>query len=445
MAARLRFAPSPTGLLHVGNAYVALANWLHARRSGGGFILRIDDTDRGRSRPEFEEAIRADLAWLGLGWDAEARQSDRLDRYAAAMEQLKASGRAYPCYESAEELAEKRRRQLARHQPPIYDRAALELTDADRRKLEAEGRRPHWRFRLEAGQMRWDDLVEGAQAYDARHLSDPVLLREDGVPLYTLTSVVDDIELAISQVVRGRDHVTNTAVQIQLFGALGGAVPEFGHLPLLLDAEGHGLSKRIGSLTLASIRDRGIEPMALANLLAQLGAGASQVPAADLAELARRFDLARLGRAAPRFDLAELDQMNARQLHAMPFATARERLLARDIEADEAFWLAVRGNLRRFAEAEAWWRVCRAVIAPAIEDADYARLAAGLLPPEPWSGATWKEWTGAVAKASARKGRDLFHPLRLALTGRGDGPELAALLPLIGRDRAAARLLGRTA
>jgi glutamyl-tRNA synthetase len=445
MTTRVRFAPSPTGKLHLGNARIALVNYLFARHAGGQFVLRIDDTDRDRSRDEFTESIKTDLRWLGLSWDREEHQSARLDHYARALAKLKESGRAYACYETAEELDYKRKRQLARGKPPIYDRAALALTDEERRKLEAQGRKPHWRFKLDPGMIAWEDRVAGPCHYEAEHLSDPVLVREDGVPLYTLTSVVDDLELQISHIVRGEDHVTNTVPQIQLFSALGGAVPAFAHLPLMVDAQGKGLSKRLGSLALEALRGQGYEAMAINSLLGRMGTSHAVEPAADLAALAEGFDLGHMGRASPRFDPIELDHLNARLLHGMPYAAASPRLAALGIAADEPFWLAVRGNLKRFDDAQEWWRVCRTGIRPSIEDANFTRLAATLLPPEPWSGQIWRDWTKAVAAASGRQGRNLYHPLRLALTGRGDGPELAALLPLIGRERATARLEGKAA
>ena len=446
MTTRVRFAPSPTGRLHLGNAYIAVINYLFARHAGGDYILRIDDTDRDRSRDEFTQSIIDDLKWLGLTWVKIEHQAKRLKTYSDnALELLKVKGRVYPCYETADELDYKRKRQLARGKPPIYDRAALALTEDERAKLEAEGRRPHWRFKLEPGKVAWEDLVRGHCHYEAEHLSDPVLVREDGVPLYTLTSVVDDIEFEISHIIRGEDHVTNTVPQTQLFQALGGAVPRFAHLPLIVDAQGKGLSKRLGSLTLEALRGQGIEAMAINALLGRMDSSHAAEPAADLAALAAGFEIAKMGHASPRFDPIELDHLNARLLHAMPFATAAPRLAALGLTADEPFWLAVRGNLKRFDDVREWWRVCRTGISPAIEDAAFTRLAATLLPPEPWSGQSWKDWTKAVAAASGRQGRNLYHPLRLALTGRGDGPELAALLPLIGRERAAARLEGRAA
>jgi glutamyl-tRNA synthetase len=441
----VRFAPSPTGLLHVGNARVALLNWLFARKAGGRFILRIDDTDAERSRAEYEEAIRQDLAWMGLDWDRSEHQSARFDRYHAAMDRLKAAGRLYPAYESPEELEAKRRRQLGRGQPPVYDRAALKLSPEDRARIEAEGRTPHWRFKLEHEDVRWDDLVHQASHYHGSHLSDPVLVRGDGTLLYTLCSVVDDLDMGVTHVIRGEDHLTNTAVQIQLAEALGGKAPAFAHLPLLTDATGQGLSKRLGSLSLRDLRADGIEPMALASLLAKLGTSDAVRPYAALAELVNEFDMAKMSRATPKFDPAELQALNARLLHEMPFEQARPRLEDLGVHADERFWQAVRGNLARFAEAASWWQVCSQPLAPVVEDAAFLAQAAALLPPEPWDEGTWGVFTNTVKDATGRKGKALFHPLRLALTGREHGPELKLLLPLIGRDRAQARLRGHAA
>lgn len=442
----VRFAPSPTGRLHVGNVRLALVNWLFARRHGGSFLLRLDDTDLERSREEYADGIVEDLRWLGLEWDRFARESDRMDRYADAVARLKAAGRLYPCYETAEELSLRRKSLVSRGLPPVYDRAALRLGEAGRARLEAEGRRPHWRFRLEHEEVAWDDLVRGPQRFHGKDLGDPVLVREDGRPLYTLTSVVDDADLAITHVIRGEDHVANTAVQVQLWQALGAPVPAFAHLPLLVDASGQGLSKRLGSLSVASLREEGIEPMALASLLAKLGTSDPVEPRRSLDALAAEFDLSKVSRATAKFDPADLDRLNARLIHAMPFEDAAPRLGDLGVgQADAAFWEAVRPNLSRLADALDWWQVARAPIRPAIEDAGFAAEAARLLPPEPWSEETWGAWTGAVKAATGRKGKALFLPLRLALTGRGHGPELRNLLPLIGRARAAARLAGETA
>jgi len=438
----VRFAPSPTGRIHIGNARTALLNWLFALRQGGRFILRFDDTDVERSRVEYAEAIETDLAWLGVVADFTCRQSERMALYQAAAETLREIGRLYPAYETAEELDRRRKRQQALGRPPIYDRAALALSEKDRAALEAEGRRPHWRFRLEPAPVRWDDLVRGPSHIDCASLSDPVLQREDGTYLYTLPSVVDDIDLRVSHVIRGEDHVTNTAVQIQIFEALTGRAPRFGHHNLLTDASGEGLSKRSGALSLASLRDSGVEALAVAALAVLVGSAESVRPVTSLAELAATLDLAHLSRGAARFDEAELRALSARTLRQLPFEAVRERLAALGIAgpAAEPFWAAVRGNLARLEEARTWWAVIHDSIAPVVEDRTFLDQAAARLPPEPWNGATWGQWTAALKALSGRKGRALFHPLRLALTGRETGPELAALLPLIGRVRALDRL-----
>lgn len=440
----LRFAPSPTGLLHVGNARVALVNFLLAGGQAQNLVLRFDDTDQERSRQEYVEGIQRDLHWLGIRWAEEVFQSQRMDLYQAAAERLIADGRLYACYETAEELEYMRRRLRARGLPPIYDRSALKLTDADRAKLEAEGRKPHWRFKLAEGTIAWTDMVRGECRYEAEHLADPVLIREDGTFLYMLPSAVDDADLGITHVIRGEDHVTNTAVQIQLFEALGATPPAFAHLPLLLDAEGKGLSKRLGSLSLADLREQGLEPMAVNSLLARLGTSEPIEPFEDLDHLQRDFDMGRFGRAAPRFDPAELDRLNQRILHALPWEQAAARLHALGCDhADEAFWEAVRGNLTVMREAVEWYRVVHGPVdlpPPAEEDREFIAQAAGALPAEPWDASTWKAWTGALKEATGRKGKALFLPLRRALTGRDHGPEMSALLPLIGRRRAVERL-----
>jgi glutamyl-tRNA synthetase len=441
MSVIVRFAPSPTGLLHVGNVRAALFNWLFARRQGGRFILRLDDTDRARSKPEYEEAIMRDLAWLGLAWDVKERQSDRLAHYDKARDALIASGRLYPCYETPEELEFKRRRLLAQGRPPVYDRAALRLDEAARRQLEAEGRTPHWRFKLESSEVRWDDLVRGPQHVDEASQSDPVLVRADGSYLYSFTSVVDDIDFAITHVIRGEDHVTNTGAQIQMVQALQGSVPIFAHLPLLVDAAGGGLSKRTGSLSVGELRERGIEPLAIDALLARLGTADPIEPVTSLDALVATVDFARVGRSAARFSEEELAHLNARTLHAVPYDSVRARLP----DVDEALWLAVRGNLQTLGDVARWKKVVAGPVAPVIEDATFLADAADKLPVEPWNETTWKSWTGGLAGSLGRKGRALFHPLRLALTGQEIGPEMARLLPLIGRDRAHARLKGQTA
>ena len=444
MSVVTRFAPSPTGLLHVGNARTALVAWLFARKAEGRFLLRLDDTDTERCRPEFAEAIDRDMAWLGLEWDDRIRQSDRTARYDAAIDRLKAGGRLYPCYETPEELALKRKSLLSRGLPPIYDRAALALTDAERAELEGQGRRPHWRFKLDHRAIEWTDLVRGPVHFEGRDLSDPVLIREDGRPLYHIGSVVDDIDLAVTHVVRGEDHVANTAMHIQLIQALGGEPPEFAHLPLLADAAGKSLSKRLGSLSLATLREEeGLEPMAVASLLGRLGTSDPVEPLPDLAALVASFDFAKFARGTPKFDPEELKRLNARLLHEMPFDAVSGRfdgLGLKDI--DRAFWEAVRPNLSRLADLRDWWQVAKGPIEPSVEDPDFLAEAAALLPPEPWDQETFRTWTSAVKSATGRGGKALFRPLRLALTGREQGPELKALLPLIGRAATLERLVG---
>jgi glutamyl-tRNA synthetase len=443
MALRVRFAPSPTGRLHVGNIYIALANWLFARRQGGAFVLRFDDTDRDRSTAEFADGIEEDLRWLGLDWQEKVRQSDRFTSYDAAAATLKAAGRLYPCYETPEELELKRKSQLQRHLPPVYDRAALKLTDAERARLEAAGARPHWRFLLEHKDMRWDDLVRGPQHIDEASQSDPILVRADGSYLYTLPSVVDDIELGMTDVVRGADHVTNTGTQAQIFIALGAEPPRFGHLPLLADISGEGLSKRTRSLSIRDLRADGIEALAIDSYLAHLGTTDRIEPKLSLDELANCFALDHYNAATPKFDLAELQNLSARLLHLTPFAAIHERLAALNLALDEPLWNVARANIGKLADLREWLEVCRGTVAPVIDDAAFASRAAELLPPEPWNGGTWSAWTTAVKDATGRKGKELFRPLRLALTGRDHGPEMKDLLPLIGRAKAAARLHGQ--
>lgn len=443
MTPRVRFAPSPTGYLHVGNARAAAANALFAARHGGVFILRLDDTDTARCRPEYEAAIAEDLRWLGLSWaEGPLHQRDRLARYAEAAEALKASGRLYPCWETEEELSFKRQQRLKRGLAPIYDRAALALSEEQRARALASGRPPHWRFRLSDGHAEWDDLVLGHRSVKLGAVSDPVLIRADGTPLYTFASVVDDIDHGITHVIRGEDHVTNTGVQRDIIAALG-TDPDtmrFGHLPLLVGADGEPLSKRIGSLSLRALRGDGIEPAALLAYLARLGTSSDIAPA-GWDELVAGFEFSAFSRSAARFDPAQLLALNRRVLHALPYEAVRARLPE---GATEAFWHAVRGNLDMLSEARHWWDVVAgAIVPPPIEEEGeraFLAEAAARLPGGAYDGATFKAWTGALAEATGRKGKALFRPLRLALTGEEHGPELKDILPLMGRDRAYLRL-----
>jgi glutamyl-tRNA synthetase len=438
MKVTVRFAPSPTGLLHVGNARTALLNWLFAKKLGGKFLLRIDDTDQARSTKAFEEAIYRDLEWLGLRHDLADRQINRLAVYSAAFYKLQAAGRIYPCYETETELERQRSLAAARKLPPIYNRASLE--PANKKKWEAEGRKPHWRFLLSRRKVSWTDLVRGAVEIDTATMSDPVVVREDGAFLYTLPSVADDVDFAISHVVRGEDHVTNTAAQIEIFEALGAKVPAFAHFPLLVGSGGEALSKRLGSLSLQQLREEGMEPLAVASYLAKIGTSDPVEPRLSLDELAGEFDFARIGRAPAHFVPEELTALNAKLLHLLPYSAVSAR-----VPEGEAFWEAIKPNIAKVSDVPEMARLIHGPITPVIEDAALAASAAALLPPEPWNEETWGSWTKAVAAETGAKGRSLFHPLRLALTGLEHGPELKKLLPLIGRARAMARLKGETA
>jgi glutamyl-tRNA synthetase len=444
MSVKVRFAPSPTGRLHVGNVRTALVNWLFARNQGGKFVLRIDDTDLERSTKEYEAAIQQDLTWLGLGWDEMHHQSARFPVYQAAAERLKDMGKLYPAYETQEELDRRRKVQLSRGLPPIYDRAALKLTRAEIEKLEAEGRRPHWRFRLDGRRVKWNDLVRGESEVDTSSMSDPVLIREDGAFLYTLPSVVDDIDMEISHVIRGEDHVTNTGTQIEIFQALGAKEPGFAHMALLVDADGGPLSKRLGSLSVGQMRDQGFEPLAIASHLARIGTSDGLEAGASLTALGSTFSFDKMGRHPARYDTADLERLNAQVLHAMDYAQAKPRLAALDADLGEGFWTLVRANLGKLDDVRLWAEVVRGPIAPYAEDAPLLAAAAELLPVSYGEG-SWSSWTDAVKAKTGAKGKALFMPLRKAITGQDHGPDMAALTVLIGRDKIERRLKGEAA
>lgn len=436
---KVRFAPSPTGFMHIGNTRTALFNWLLSAKLGGRFMLRIDDTDAQRSKKEYEDAIRDALVWLGLEWSEEARQSARVERYNEVTEKLKADGRIYACYETPEELEFMRKRLLNKGLPPIYDRQAHNLTREQIAKYEAEGRRPHYRFKLLDGDIVWHDLVRGECRYSEKNLSDPVVIREDGSFLYHLPSVIDDADFGITHIVRGEDHVTNTAAQIQMFEAVGGKIPAFAHLPLLTGKEGK-LSKRLGSLGVRELRADGVEPMAISSFLAKLGTSDPVEPFYSLKYLAATLDFTKIGRAQPKFDEDELKHFNTRLIHAMPYATVKERF-----SVTEEFWNAVRGNLDKLSDIKMWSDICFAELSPVMEDAELTNMAAEVLPAEPWNEETFGAWLNEVKTQSGKKGRELFHPLRKALTAQENGPELKILLPFIGRKRAYKRLKGEKA
>ncbi|MEM6267684.1 MAG: glutamate--tRNA ligase [Pseudomonadota bacterium] len=432
-----RFAPSPTGRLHVGNIRTALHNWMLAQVAGGTFLLRIDDTDAARSKEEYVEAIRTDLAWLGISPDREERQSSRLARYEAAFETLREAGRIYPAYETQQELELKRKVLLGRGLPPIYDRAALELGDAERAAKEAGGLSPHWRFKLDHDEpITWEDGVRGTQKFDPAQLSDPVIRRADGSWLYMLPSTVDDVEMEVTQVLRGEDHVSNTAVQLQLFTAMQAQPPRFAHEALLVGKEGK-LSKRLGSLGCDAFRERGIEPEAIIALLARLGTSLPVEPIADRHELLRTFDLSTFGRAPAKFDEAELERVNTAIVHQTAYSAVEARLPE---GMDEAGWHAVRPNVSTIAEAEEWWRLVTGPIEqPDFSDEDRGYLAEAVAELV-WTDDPWGALTSTLKTHTGRKGKALFLPLRQALTGMNHGPDMGELLPLIGEEEARARL-----
>ncbi len=444
---KVRFAPSPTGKIHVGNVRAALLNWLFAQKEGGIFLLRSDDTDQARSTKEYEDGIQADLAWLGITHQEFARQSERFDEYDKASEWLKQQGLLYACYETAEELDRKRKLQRARGLPPVYDRASLSLTDAEKQAFEDEGRRPHWRFKLSHNPVHWDDLIRGDVTVDTAAVSDPVLIREDGQYLYTLPSCVDDVDLEITHVIRGEDHVTNTATQVEIFEKLiefrgGGSIPTFAHHSLLVGADGEGLSKRLGSLSIASMREEGLEPEAITSLLGRLGTSDPVMPFANIAELVESFSFEKMGRAPARFDMEELKQLNAKILHEMPYEKLETRLT--DLGISKELWKTVQGNVDQLSDALNWKNVIDGSIDPVIEDKAYTDEASALVT-DGLDDSSWGELTSALKEKTGRKGKQLFMPLRLALTGQKHGPDMAVMYRMIGADKARARLRGERA
>jgi glutamyl-tRNA synthetase len=429
-----RFAPSPTGNIHVGNLRTALFNYLIARKAGGTFILRLDDTDQERSKEEYADGIKRDLEWLGLHWDRVERQSLRLDRYAEVSRQLRESGRLYEVFETPTELDLKRKKQLNMGKPPVYDRTGLNLSDADKDRLRAEGRDGYWRFRLDHQRIEWDDGILGDISIDAASVSDPVLIRADGQVLYTFASSVDDTDMGVTDIVRGSDHVTNTATQIQIIQAIGGTPPNFAHHSLLTGAKGEELSKRIGALSLKDLREAGVAPEALLSLMARLGSG-QPVTLAGLDELADEFDLSRFGASPTKFDAEDLWPLTREKTQSLPFEAVEDQILALGVPKEQAarFWRVTSKNITTLDDLAGWWRIFSTGADPQIEpeDADFIADAMALLPPPPYEDDTWATWTAQVKAATGRKGKGLFMPLRKAVTGQAHGPEMADLMPLL--------------
>ena len=447
----VRFAPSPTGKLHVGNVRTALMNYLFAREADGTMILRIDDTDTARSTKDYEDGLKVDLKWLGLNWDSTFNQLDRIEKYDEAAQKLKEQGLLYPCYETSEELDRQRKLQRAQSKPPVYNRAALELSAEQIAAYEAEGRSPHWRFKLSGQPVSWIDLVRGEQKIETASLSDPVLIRADGSYLYSLPSVVDDIDYNITHIIRGEDHVTNSGAQIEVFQALlngykEGALPVFAHTPLLVGADGKSLSKRLGSLSMDELREQGIEPMAINSLLAKIGTSDPVEPRQDIDALKREFAFEKIGRAPARFDEKELDNLNAKLLHSMSYVDAQLRLRELGADQGEKVWDLLRANLEKFDDVASWTTMLSAPMAGQIsqEDAQFCAAAAASLP-DVLTDQTWSEWTGQLKSETGRKGKTLFMPLRLALTGRARGPAMDQVLIILGADKAKGRLNGEVA
>ena len=432
-----RFAPSPTGYLHIGNLRTALFNYLIAKKTGGQFILRLDDTDQERSKQEYVDGILTDLEWLGLHWDRIERQSERLERYAEVADQLRASGKFYECFESPTELDLKRKKQLNMGKPPVYDRAALALTEADKAKYRAEGREGYWRFELVQERIEWTDGILGPISIDAASVSDPVLIRADGQVLYTFASSVDDTDMGVTHIVRGADHVTNTATQIQIIEAIGGKPPAFAHHSLLTGAQGEALSKRLGTLSLRDLRAQGVERMALLSLMARLGSSQPVELRANLDEIAEGFDLSQFGAAPTKFDAEDLWPLTRAHVQALPYEAVADRLAALGVPAETApaFWAVAKENVTKLADVDGWWALCRDGAEPLVapEDAEFIAEAMTMLPPPPYSATSWSEWTNAVKAATGRKGKGLFMPLRKAVTGMEHGPDMASLMPLLQR------------
>ena len=437
---KVRFAPSPTGFLHIGNFRTALVNFLFARKEKGHFMLRIDDTDHERSSLEFEKAIIEDLSWMNFKWDSLEKQSNRLKRYDEALETLLDKKRAYACYETAEELSLKRKAQLSSGKPPVYDRSSLRLSDSDVADLKSKGKKPHYRFLLDHSEVIWNDLIKGGSKYHMSSLSDPVILREDGRVIYTLASVVDDIDFDITHILRGEDHMTNSAAQIQLFEALGSAAPNLGHLSLLTDISGAGLSKRLGSLSLKDLRNEGIHPMAISSLLSKVGTSDPVEIKKEIETIILYFDINKFGKSKSKFDKNELSLLNSKIYQLIDFEEIDEDLKKMNISITKEFWNLIRGNIALLKNVKDWWDICFGTIDSIIENQDFLDSALEVLPTDQFNEKTWSTWTKKLSQKTGKKGKELYMPLRLCLTGQNKGPEMADLILMMGRDKVIKRL-----
>ena len=437
---KVRFAPSPTGYLHIGNFRTALVNFLFARKEKGHFMLRIDDTDQERSTLEFEKAIIEDLSWMNLNWDSLEKQSTRLKRYDEVLETLLDKKRAYACYETADELSLKRKVQLSSGKPPVYDRSSLRLSDSEIADLKSKGKKPHYRFLLDHSEVTWNDLVKGQGKYHMSSLSDPVILREDGRVIYTLASVVDDIDFKITHILRGEDHMTNSAAQIQLFEALGSIAPNLGHLSLLTDISGAGLSKRLGSLSLKDLRNEGIHPMAISSLLSKVGTSDPVEVKKEIETIILYFDINKFGKSKSKFDKNELSILNSKIYQLIDFEEINEDLNKMNISITKEFWNLIRGNIALLKNVKDWWDICFGTIDSIIENQDFLDLALEVLPLDQFNETTWSTWTKKISQETGKKGKELYMPLRLCLTGQNKGPEMADLILMMGRDKVIKRL-----
>jgi len=440
---KVRFAPSPTGYLHIGNFRTALINFLFAKNKNGHFMLRIDDTDDERSLKKYEDAIKEDLSWVGINWDSLEKQSSRLSYYDQALQKLLDKKRAYPCFETAEELSLKRKKQLSSGKPPIYDRSALNLSDSDIADFKAKGRSPHYRFLLDHKDVNWNDLVKGASQYNMSNLSDPVIIREDGRVIYTLASVVDDIDFEVTDILRGEDHMTNSAAQIQLFEALESSPPNLGHLSLLTDISGAGLSKRMGSISLRDLKDEGFQPMAISSLLSKVGTSDAVEIFRDINQIISDFDISKFGKSKPKFDKNELRGLNSKFFKMLDFSDISNQLKNFNFKISSDFWELVKGNIENLEELELWWNIIYGNIEPKYNDENFLNTALETLPEGNFDKNTWTNWTSILMEETGRKGKELYNPLRMCLTGQNKGPEMATLVFLMGKEKVLERLTNK--